>query len=304
MSIKVTVPNNSGDYLTFGSANTPTSAQIGGYDDGSSNGHLEFYTTASGTSTEQMRITSAGNVGIGQTAPTFKLDIYKATLPQLRLTNSASGVGATDGYSMELSSSDAYLWNYETGFLAFGTANTERMRIDSSGRILFGVTSSPSGSVGGSSFESSSANRMILRLASTSTATGTEVAQFINPNGQVGYIGTNATTTSYATSSDYRLKENVAPMTGALAKVSALKPCTYTWKADGSAGEGFIAHELAEVCPDAVTGEKDAVNEDGSIKPQGIDTSFLVATLTAALQELKAELDTVKTELATLKGQA
>jgi hypothetical protein len=63
---------------------------------------------------------------------------------------------------------------------------------------------------------------------------------------------------------------------------------TYTWKIDGSDGQGFIAHELAEVVPDCVSGEKDAVNEDGSIKPQGIDTSFLVATLTAAIQEQQA----------------
>jgi hypothetical protein len=86
-------------------------------------------------------------------------------------------------------------------------------------------------------------------------------------------------------------------MVGALDKVAQLKPCTYKWKSDGSNGQGFIAHELAEVVPDCVTGEKDAVNEDGSIKPQGIDTSFLVATLTAALQELKAELDALKAKV-------
>ena len=77
-------------------------------------------------------------------------------------------------------------------------------------------------------------------------------------------------------------------MAGALAKVAALKPVTYQWKLDGSAGEGFIAHELAEVCPDAVTGEKDAVDADGTPQYQGIDTSFLVATLTAAIQEQQA----------------
>jgi len=76
-------------------------------------------------------------------------------------------------------------------------------------------------------------------------------------------------------------------MEGALEKVAQLKPSTYTWKLTGAAGQGFIAHELQEVVPDCVTGEKDAVNEDGSIKPQGVDTSFLVATLTAAIQELK-----------------
>jgi hypothetical protein len=104
-------------------------------------------------------------------------------------------------------------------------------------------------------------------------------------NASAGNISTTNNSTAYATSSDYRLKKDIAPMTGALAKVAALKPCTYKWKADGSNGQGFIAHELAEVVPDAVIGEKDAVNADGAPKYQGIDVSFLVATLTAALQE-------------------
>jgi hypothetical protein len=77
-------------------------------------------------------------------------------------------------------------------------------------------------------------------------------------------------------------------MTGALAKVQQLKPVTYKWNADGSDGEGFIAHELAEVCPQAVTGEKDAVDAEGKPVYQGVDTSFLVATLTAAIQEQQA----------------
>jgi hypothetical protein len=91
-------------------------------------------------------------------------------------------------------------------------------------------------------------------------------------------------------------------MTGALEKVQALKPVTWKWKADGSDGEGFIAHELQEVCPDAVVGEKDAVYEDGSIKPQQIDTSFLVATLTAAIQEQQALIQTLTARVAALEG--
>jgi hypothetical protein len=115
-----------------------------------------------------------------------------------------------------------------------------------------------------------------------------------SPGTQTGYISTNGTTTSYVTTSDYRLKNSATPMIGALAKVALLKPCTYKWNADGSDGEGFIAHELAEVCPSAVTGSKDAVDAEGKPQYQGIDTSFLVATLTAAIQELKAEFDAYK----------
>jgi hypothetical protein len=117
---------------------------------------------------------------------------------------------------------------------------------------------------------------------------------FQRQNSSVGSISVTTTATAYNTSSDYRLKNTIAPMTGALAKVAQLKPCTYKWNADGSDGEGFIAHELSEVMPHAVTGNKDAVDEDGNPKYQGIDVSFLVATLTAAIQELKAEFDAYK----------
>ena len=86
-------------------------------------------------------------------------------------------------------------------------------------------------------------------------------------------------------------------MVGALDKVLKLKPVTYKWKADGSDGQGFIAHELQAVVPECVTGEKDAVDADGKPVYQGIDTSFLVATLTAAIQELKAEVDSLKQQL-------
>ena len=92
-------------------------------------------------------------------------------------------------------------------------------------------------------------------------------------------------------------------MTGALAKVSQLKPCTFTWKADGSAGQGFIAHELAEVCPQAVTGEKDALRADGEMDTQGVDTSFLVATLTAAMQEQQTLITQLTERIAALENK-
>jgi len=105
-----------------------------------------------------------------------------------------------------------------------------------------------------------------------------------------GSITTNGTTTAYNVTSDYRLKENVQPMTGGLATVAALKPVTYDWISNGSAGEGFIAHELQAVIPEAVTGKKDAVSEDGSINAQGVDFSKIVPHLVAAIQELTARL--------------
>jgi hypothetical protein len=118
----------------------------------------------------------------------------------------------------------------------------------------------------------------------------------------IGSIGNSSNTnTTYNTSSDYRLKENIAPMTGALNAVSALKPITWKWKSNGEDGQGFLAHELAEVVPDCVTGAKDAVDADGNPVYQGVDTSYLVATLTAAIQELKTIVDAQAVEIAALK---
>ena len=91
-------------------------------------------------------------------------------------------------------------------------------------------------------------------------------------------------------------------MVGALATVAQLKPVTYKWKADGSDGQGFIAHELQAVVPDCVTGEKDAVDEEGNPKYQGIDTSFLVATLTAAIQEQQAMITALQADVQALKA--
>lgn len=166
------------------------------------------------------------------------------------------------------------------------------------------------------------------------TGSGTQYFAYIVRNGSnIGSITTTASATAYNTSSDYRLKENVQPMTNALATVAQLNPVTYTWKSTGEAGQGFIAHELQAVVPDAVTGEKDAIktervevspavpatyDEEGNeLTPaveavfedrevpvyQGVDTSFLVATLTAAIQELKAIVDAQAARIAVLEGK-
>jgi hypothetical protein len=156
------------------------------------------------------------------------------------------------------------------------------------------------------------ANNSLVRIGHSSASGNTAYYMNYYWNGNiVGSIQQSGTTgVTYITTSDYRLKENVQPLTGALDRVARLKPVTYTWKnTDGEVGEGFIAHELQEVCPLATAGEKDAVNEDGSIKPQGIDTSYLVATLTAAIQEqqalitsLTARLDTQAEQIKALQG--
>ena len=267
-------------------------------------------------STERMRIHASGNVGIGSSgmySPSgggiAKLYIASDQDSQTSLVISNQLNGASASASLVLGSYGAD-WVLSSGSVAknntdftISRGTTERMRIDSSGNLLVGTTGVPDGSTGGSALYASSYNRRILRLASNSTAAGMELAQFWNPNNQVGSIQTSGSSTSYSTSSDYRLKENIQPMQNALGVVAQLNPVRYTWKADGSDGQGFIAHELQAVVPDCVTGEKDAVDEEGNPVYQGIDTSFLVATLTKAIQEQQEQINQLTARVAQLEGQ-
>jgi hypothetical protein len=183
---------------------------------------------------------------------------------------------------------------------------TERARIDVLGNLLVG-TKTINGVGGLSILPNTSAGAAQINWNRSTSASGTTAVVFRDAGTLVGSITFSNTGTGFNTTSDYRLKEKIAPMTGALEKVAALKPVTYTWKKDGSQGQGFIAHELQAVVPDCVVGEKDAVeivddlDADGRKigtkeipSYQGIDTSFLVATLVAAIQELKAEVDALK----------
>lgn len=112
----------------------------------------------------------------------------------------------------------------------------------------------------------------------------------------VGSISVTASDTAFNTTSDYRLKENIAPIGSALSDVTRLKPCSYNFiSAPGEKRQGFIAHELQEVVPQAVTGAKDAVDEAGPLY-QGVDASKLVPLLTAAIQELTARVAALETE--------
>ena len=276
---------------------------------GDNSGSLQL---ATNNGTTAVTIDTSQNVGIGSTSPVSLLEVKDAS-PILTINQTDTSTTCRLAFY-------GYNRNYETtaintteggtagaGNLTFwtnsgGSGNsTERMRIDSSGNIFLACTAIPSSSVGGSAFQVAESGRM--QLIQSATTTGTRALQeYYNPNGNVGSISISGSSTSYNTSSDYRLKENIAPMTGALGVVSQLKPVTYNWKVDGSSGQGFIAHELQEVVPDCVTGEKDAVDAEGNPVHQGVDTSFLVATLTAAIQELKAELDATKAEVQALKG--
>jgi hypothetical protein len=130
-----------------------------------------------------------------------------------------------------------------------------------------------------------------------STALRYHVA-FSNPNGSVGRISTTASATAYTTSSDYRLKENVAPITGASERVLALNPVQFSWiGSEGPLLDGFLAHEVQSVVPEAIDGEKDAVAPNGAPIYQGIDQSKLVPLLTAALQDALLRIEALEAKV-------
>ena len=248
--------------------------------------------------TTAITVDASQNVGIGTSSPAS----FDATGRKLVVGTGSGDQGMTiytgTGnsnifFASGTTGSQAYngyiQYNQSSNSMLFGVnAGVERMRIDSSGLVLVNRTSAS----GTSKLQVSGTSGAASAIETFHTATTTQNHIQFNNGSVVGTISTNGSNTSYNTSSDYRLKENITPMTSALAKVAQLKPVTYKWKVDGSDGEGFIAHELAEVCPHAVNGEKDAVDAEGNPQYQGIDVSFLVATLTAALQETKTLIDT------------
>jgi hypothetical protein len=242
-----------------------------------------FAVTTGGT--ERYRVDSSGNVGVGVT-PSAKLDVNGTVI--IRDTFSLlMGFGNQQRILAGGTSDNTFL----TFSQWTGAAYTERVRLDASGNLLVGKTTSGAFTDGCQFFPAGT-----LSLGHPNgTGSGAAYSIFAYNGVKTGDITQNGTTgVLYNTVSDYRLKESVQSLIGGLARVNALKPSIYKWKSDGSAGEGFLAHELAEVVPTAVTGEKDAVNEDGSIKTQSVDLSRVVPILVAAIKELSAEVNALK----------
>ena len=176
------------------------------------------------------------------------------------------------------------------------------MRITDSGGLFISCTSEPSNTVSGIFLRDNSEGG--CKFSRGNATSLTTVLEFINGNGTVGTIKTTGTSTQYNTSSDYRLKENVVTDWDATTRLKQLKPSRFNFIADADTTvDGFLAHEVSSIVPEAISGEKDAVDADGNIDPQGIDQSKLVPLLTKALQEAVAKIETLEARITALESE-
>ena len=314
-------------------------------DAGSSSSNAYFYWDGSNLSTanndasgfmnwvtggvETLRLQANGNLGVGTAAPTSKI---MANAPQssgvadlLTLRDASAGTTFNFQTYSDPSYGTSNRFDFNGAYLAFRRSGTEAMRINANGQACYNTVGLNTAGVQNIAVDSST--WFNVGTAYRAGTVGNWAITFQNPSGQlVGYVAMGASSTTYSTTSDYRLKEDVQPMTGASERVLALNPVNFAWSATGERVDGFLAHEAQAVVPEAVTGEKDAVrDEEYEVKPavlddygkvvseavmgtrsvpdyQGIDQSKLVPLLTAALQEALGRIETLEADVATLKG--
>jgi hypothetical protein len=263
-----------GSTIEFKDSNTTANykVRIGAYTD-------DMVMFAGGS--ERMRLDSSGNLGIGTASPSRELEVTGSGNVYVKVTAPT----ANDSAGIELANTGAtwLIQNDDTSSeaLTFDRAGTERMRIDSSGHLLVGTTSStPTG--GGFAFRSGTVGHFRTSHAS-GTASGNWYQAFYLGASVIGTITQAGTTgVNYNTSSDQRLKENIADANDAGSKIDAIQVRQYDWKADGSHQDyGLIAQELVEVAPEAVTVPAD------SEEMMGVDYSKLVPMLIKEIQSLR-----------------
>jgi hypothetical protein len=252
-------------------------------------------------------IDASENVGIGTASPNGKLDITGSGNTDIYLnTGNNSGDNNRLFFGDTADIDVGYLsYDHGTNAMSFGVNASERMRVDSSGNLLVGKTVADNSTAGitffsggiGSFVADGSRSGTFVRKSSNGA-----VVEFRRDASTVGSISVTTSATAYNTSSDYRLKENVVSLTGASDRLNQIPVHRFNFIADpDTTVDGFLAHEVFDVVPEAISGAKDEVDNEGNPVYQGIDQSKLVPLLTAALQEALTKIEALETRLSALE---
>ena len=249
---------------------------------GNSNIRLGFGTNYTNAETD-LYINTSGNVGIGETSPNGKLHIKDGLTCSIDIENTSNtGLGEITFNDPDADDRGALQYSHNLDAMIFKTDATEQVRILPTGSFCIGGTAIQA--VNAVTFDAGSNGFTITNNTTSGAGNGHEFQAFRRNSTQIGSIVMNGTTgVTYATSSDYRLKEDLQDFNG-LDKVSKIPVYDFKWKSDESRSYGVMAHELQEVLPQAVSGDKDAE------EMQGVDYSKIVPLLVKSIQELKARV--------------
>jgi len=293
------------------------------------NGQYQIQTTSGSGNSGNLSLQSyGGNVGIGTTSPSRPLSVYRSTAGSAANFLHYTDATAFAGLYIDVDNVNNIVELNASGdtasTMAFQTGNAERMRITTTGNVGIGTTS-PANKldvVGISRFTHSSSTSYRgaietvtdnayptweigwVHTRTTSSTYGT-IARFNNQTGTSigGIVYSGSSGTSFVTTSDYRLKENIKEIRDSISRVKKLKPCRFNFAAEKNRIiDGFIAHEVQEVVPEAVHGEKDALQKDGSIDAQTLEVSRLIPVLTKALQEAINKIEELELRIQTIEN--
>jgi len=261
---------------------------------------LAFHTTDGTVPDLRLGKSSSNTVG------TFAETANGESLGQIRFTGQDSNDAIRSGGAIAVDQTASSTGSTVPSAMKFSTTGSEAMRILSDGDIAINATTTSTSGFSAAHLRidtDSSKNSMIVSSQRQNQvaygvhadgSSGTRYALYIlnGAGGEVGKIYYTSSATTYATTSDYRLKENISYDFDATTRLKQLKPCrfNFTTDEDNNVVDGFLAHEVSSIVPEAILGEKDATKEDGSIAPQSIDQAKLVPLLVKTIQELEARI--------------